>query len=192
MSRKSPEINAGSMADIAFLLLIFFLVTTTMGTDSGIQRVLPPLVDKANDDGIENKERNTLIIKVAGNDAILVGGQRVGLNGVVGITKEFITNPSQSENLPETEMVQVPLIGAYAVSKGVISLQNDVSTTYEVYLAVQNELTRAYNEVRDDVSNRFFNKKFSELNDEQKKAVTTAIPNKVSEAEPVDLTGSKK
>lgn len=180
------------MADIAFLLLIFFLVTTTMGTDSGIQRVLPPLVDKQNDDGIENKERNTLVIKVAGNDAILVGGQRVGLNGVVGITKEFITNPTQSEHLPETETVQIPLIGAYEVNKGVISLQNDVSTTYEVYLAVQNELTRAYNEVRDDVSNRFFQKKFSELNDEQKKAVTTAVPNKVSEAEPVDLTGGKK
>lgn len=192
MARKSPEINAGSMADIAFLLLIFFLVTTTMGTDSGIQRVLPPLVDKQNDDGIENKERNTLVIKVAGNDAILVGGQRVGLNGVVGITKEFITNPTQSEHLPETETVQIPLIGAYEVNKGVISLQNDVSTTYEVYLAVQNELTRAYNEVRDDVSNRFFQKKFSELNDEQKKAVTTAVPNKVSEAEPVDLTGGKK
>lgn len=192
MARKCPEINAGSMADIAFLLLIFFLVTTTMGTDSGIQRVLPPLVDKQNDDGIENKERNTLVIKVAGNDAILVGGQRVGLNGVVGITKEFITNPTQSEHLPETETVQIPLIGAYEVNKGVISLQNDVSTTYEVYLAVQNELTRAYNEVRDDVSNRFFQKKFSELNDEQKKAVTTAVPNKVSEAEPVDLTGGKK
>lgn len=192
MARKSPEINAGSMADIAFLLLIFFLVTTTMGTDSGIQRVLPPLVDKQNDDGIENKERNTLVIKVAGNDAILVGGQRVGLNGVVGITKEFITNPTLSEHLPETETVQIPLIGAYEVNKGVISLQNDVSTTYEVYLAVQNELTRAYNEVRDDVSNRFFQKKFSELNDEQKKAITTAIPNKVSEAEPVDLTGGKK
>lgn len=191
MARKSPEINAGSMADIAFLLLIFFLVTTTMGSDNGIQRILPPWIDVKNDDGIKSKERNTLVVKVSGSDLILVGGRRVDLMGVKDITKEFITNPAQSENLPEVEIKEVELIGPYPVSKGVISLQNDVSTSYDVYLAVQNELTRAYNEVRNEVSNRFFNKKYTELSEDQKKAIGGAIPVQISEAEPVDLTGKK-
>lgn len=191
MARKSPEINAGSMADIAFLLLIFFLVTTTMGSDNGIQRILPPWIDVKNDDGIKSKERNTLVVKVSGSDMILVGGRRVDLMGVKDITKEFITNPAQSENLPEVEIKEVELIGPYPVSKGVISLQNDVSTSYDVYLAVQNELTRAYNEVRNEVSNRFFNKKYTELSEDQKKAIGGAIPVQISEAEPVDLTGKK-
>lgn len=188
MAKASPEINAGSMADIAFLLLIFFLVTTTMATDSGIQRILPPMLDNKNDDGIKSKERNTLLVKVSGNDAILVGGQRVDLRGVKDITKAFITNPAQDENLPESEIEQIELIGAFPVSKGVISLQNDISTSYEVYLAVQNELTRAYNEVRNEVSNRFFNMNYPDLSEEQRKAVNTAIPTKISEAEPVDFT----
>lgn len=179
------------MADIAFLLLIFFLVTTTMGSDNGIQRILPPWIDVKNDDGIKSKERNTLVVKVSGSDLILVGGRRVDLGGVKDITKEFITNPTQSENLPEVEMKEIELIGQYPVSKGVISLQNDVSTSYDVYLAVQNELTRAYNEVRNEVSNRFFNKKYTELSEDQKKAINGAIPTKISEAEPVDLTGTK-
>ncbi|MEG0601789.1 MAG: biopolymer transporter ExbD [Mucinivorans sp.] len=193
MAKPSPEINAGSMADIAFLLLIFFLVTTSMGTDSGISRILPPYVDKANDQAIDVKERNLLIVKVSGNNAILVGGKRVDLRAVKDMAKEFITNPQQSESLPETEIKDIPQIGAYPVSKGVISLQNDVSTSYEVYLAVQNELTRAYNEVRNDVADRFFNKKYNDIkNDEQKKAINTAIPTQISEADPVDLTGKKK
>lgn len=192
MAKKSPEINAGSMADIAFLLLIFFLVTTTMSVDSGIQRILPPMVDNPLDDGVKNKERNTLQAKVSGSDAILIGGQRVDLRGVKDIAKEFITNPANREDLPETEIKEIELIGAFPVSKGVISLQNDVSTSYEVYLAVQNELSRAYNEVRDETSIRFFGKKFGELNDDQRKAIIAAIPTKISEANPVDLTGGNK
>lgn len=191
MARKSPEINAGSMADIAFLLLIFFLVTTTMSVDSGIQRFLPPMVDNPLDDGAKNKERNTLLTKVSGGDAILIGGQRVDLRGVKDIAKEFITNPANREDLPETEIKEIELIGSFPVSKGIISLQNDVSTSYEVYLAVQNELSRAYNEVRDETSTRFFGKKFSELDEAQRKAIIAAIPTKISEANPVDLTGGR-
>lgn len=191
MAKKSPEINAGSMADIAFLLLIFFLVTTTMSVDSGIQRILPPFVDNPQDDGLENRERNTLQVRVSGSDAILVGGKRVDLREVKDIAKEFITNPTESELLPETEIKPIDLIGNFPVSKGVISLQNDVSTSYEMYLAVQNELSRAYNEVRNEIAGRFFNQQYSELGDDQKKAVNAAIPNKISEANPVDITGKK-
>ncbi|MEG0162754.1 MAG: biopolymer transporter ExbD [Mucinivorans sp.] len=191
MAKPSPEINAGSMADIAFLLLIFFLVTTTMGTDSGISRILPPFVDKAQDAGIDVRERNTLIVKVSGKNQVLVGGQRVDLRQVKDIAVEFITNPTQSEDLPEVEVQNIDLIGNFPVTKAIISLQNDVSTTYEVYLAVQNELTRAYNEVYSSLASKLFNKKYSELNMDQKRALREAVPMKISEADPVDLTGKK-
>ncbi|MEG2864921.1 MAG: biopolymer transporter ExbD [Mucinivorans sp.] len=191
MAKPSPEINAGSMADIAFLLLIFFLVTTTMGTDSGISRILPPFVDKAQDAGIDVRERNTLIVKVSGKNQVLVGGQRVDLRQVKDIAVEFITNPTQSEDLPEVEVQNIDLIGNFPVTKAIISLQNDVSTTYEVYLAVQNELTRAYNEVYSSLASKLFNKKYSELNIDQKRALREAVPMKISEADPVDLTGKK-
>lgn len=191
MARPNTEINAGSMADIAFLLLIFFLVTTTMNVDSGISRILPPWVDNPQDDGMENKERNTFIIKVSGNDQILVSGNRVAIGQVKDMAKEFILNPTNAENLPEKEMTEVPLIGQFPVSLGVISLQNDRSTTFEAYLAVQNELTRAYNQVRNDLANRQFSANYSELTDAQRVAINKAIPTKISEADPVDLTGKK-
>lgn len=191
MARSTPEVNAGSMADIAFLLLIFFLVTTTMNVDSGISRILPPWVDNPKDDGMENKERNTFIIKVSGNDQILVSGRRVSVGEVKDMAKEFILNPNNAENLPEKEMTEIPLIGEFPVSLGLISLQNDRSTSYEAYLAVQNELTRAYNQVRNELSNRQFSANYSELTDAQRVAINKAVPTKISEADPVDLTGKK-
>lgn len=191
MTRKSPEINAGSMADIAFLLLIFFLVTTTMNVDSGISRVLPPIVDNPQDDGVKVRERNVLAIKVSGNDMILAAGQRVPLAAVRDLAKEFAMNPTESEHLPEKEEVDIPLIGKYRVSKGVISLQNDRSTSYEVYLVVQNELTRAYNELRNEQSIKSFGRDYTDLTSDEKDAINKAIPVKISEAEPLDLTGKK-
>ncbi|MFR9543158.1 MAG: biopolymer transporter ExbD [Rikenellaceae bacterium] len=188
MARKTPEINAGSMADIAFLLLIFFLVTTTMDVDSGISRTLPPIVDNPQDDGIKVKERNILSIRVSGNDMILIAGQRVALSQVTDLAKEFATYGPETETLPEKEEVEIPLLGQFMVSKGVISLQNDRSTSYDAYLAVQNELARAYNELRNEFSNQKFNKDFADLTGDERAAVAKAVPTKISEAEPVDLT----
>ncbi len=192
MAKPTPELNASSMADIAFLLLIFFLVSTTMNVDSGISRNLPPIVDNPQDDGVKVRERNVLAVKVAGNDMILAGGERVALSQVKDIAIEFLLNPTDAEDLPEKEEVDIDLIGKFRVSKGLISLQNDRSTTYEVYLAVQNELTKAYNEMRNSLSNKLFQANFEDLTKEQTKAIVKAIPTKISEADPVDLTGGKK
>ncbi len=191
MAKPTPELNASSMADIAFLLLIFFLVSTTMNVDSGISRVLPPYVDAQQDDGSKVRERNVLAIKVAGNDMILAGGERVDLSQVKDIATRFALNPTDAEDLPEKEEKDIENFGKFMVSKGVISLQNDRSTSYEAYLAVQNELTKAFNEMRNDLSNRKFQKNYSELSKDEMKAINTAIPTRISEADPVDLTGGK-
>ena len=110
--RKIPEINAGSMADIAFLLLIFFLVATTMNTDTGIQRVLPPWVDNPTDDAPPIKERNLMQVKVNQYDQIQVQGKLVHLSQVKDLAKDFILNLGNSEDLPEKVMTDIELFGA--------------------------------------------------------------------------------
>ncbi len=182
-----PEVNAGSMADISFLLLIFFLVATTMNVDSGIMRQLPPINDDT--EGIDVHKRNILEIRVNAADMLLVGGERVDITQLKDIAKNFLTNPTNAADLPEKEAVEIELLGMYPRSKGVLSLQNEVSTSYKMYIMVQNELTRAVNELREELSEAKFGKPFAGLEGKQKDAIQTAIPNKISEAEPRDMTG---
>ncbi len=188
--RQVQEINASSMADIAFLLLIFFLVATTMNVDSGINRVLPPWSDEQQEDAPDIKERNLMLVHVNMYDQILAQGKAVHITQLKDIAKEFILNPTNDENMPEKENTEIDIIGVFPVSKGVISLQNDRGTSYDMYIKVQNELTRAFNEVRDEVSTVKFGKKFADLKDEdQRKAIQKAVPLKISEAEPRNIGG---
>lgn len=191
--RKVQEINAGSMADIAFLLLIFFLVATTMNVDTGLVRVLPPMPDpNVKQEDIKVKERNLLLVFVSGSGNIMAGGQLIDIKQLKDKAKEFILNPYNDENLPEKEDKELELPDGqkwvYPVSQGVISLQNTRDTGYQVYIRVQNELTRAFNEVRDEVAMSKFGKKFMDLQEEQRKVITTAVPMKISEAEPRKMT----
>ncbi len=191
--RKVQEINAGSMADIAFLLLIFFLVATTMNVDTGLVRVLPPMPDpNVKQEDIKVKERNLLLVFVSGSGNIMAGGQLIDIRQLKDKAKEFILNPYNDENLPEKEDKELELPDGqkwvYPVSQGVISLQNTRDTGYQVYIRVQNELTRAFNEVRDEVAMSKFGKKFADLQEEQRKVITAAVPMKISEAEPRKMT----
>ncbi len=187
--RKVTEINAGSMADIAFLLLIFFLVATTMNTDTGLVRMLPPMPeDEQQQEDIKVKERNLLLVFVSGSGNIMAGGEQIDIRQLKDKTKEFIVNPYDDENLPEKADKEFDLPDGskwvYPVSSGVVSLQNTRETSYDIYIMVQNELTRAFNEVRDEVSTRKFGKAYLDLATEQRDVVTKAVPLKISEAEP--------
>ncbi|PIE84178.1 MAG: biopolymer transporter ExbD [Bacteroidia bacterium] len=190
--RRMEEINASSMADIAFLLLIFFLVTTTMNTDLGLSRVLPRMPDKDHKEEIQDyKERNVLLVRINRSDRLLVAGRPMEISQLKEKAMEFIDNPQDSESLPEKKMTEVPLLGRVPVTKGVISLQNDRATTYGAYLEVQNELIAAYNELRDALAKRRFGQAFEQLDGEQKKAIQKAIPQRISEAEPVGIKKGK-
>ena len=190
--RKIQEINAGSMADISFLLLIFFLVATTMNVDTGIQRVLPPMPDESQKQApMDIKKRNLMLVFVSKFDHIMAGGEAIDISQLKEKAKTFILNASNDEDLPEKEIVKIDIIGDYPVSKGVISLQNDRGTSYNMYIMVQNELTRAFNEVRDEVSQAKFGKKFTELDEDQRKAIQKAVPLKISEAEPRNIEGGE-
>ena len=187
--RKIQEINAGSMADITFLLLIFFLVATTMNVDTGLVRVLPPMPDpNVKQEDIKVKERNLFPVLVAGNGTIMAKGEQIDIRRLKDKAKEFVLNPLDDENLPEKEVKELELpdgsMWAYPISQGVISLQTTRDTNYQVYIMVQNELTRAFNEIRDEVAMRKFGANFADLNEDQRNVVTKAVPLKISEAEP--------
>ena len=189
MARKTPGLNTQSTADIAFLLLCYFLMTSTMDQQSGLQRRLPPMPDKnqKTEDTKINK-RNIMIVKINSSDRLYAGDQIMDVSQLKDKIKEFITNPNNDPNLPERENKNIEGFGEYPVSKGVISLQNDRGTSYRAYIAVQNELVKAINEVRDDFSKQNFGKAYAFLDEEQQKIVREAIPQNISEAEPKDIT----
>ena len=187
--RKTPGVNTQSTADIAFLLLCYFLMTSTMDQQSGLQRRLPPMPDKdqKTEDTKVNK-RNIIIVKINSADRLFAGDQLMDVSQLKDKIKEFLTNPANDPNLPERENKFIEGFGEYPVSKGVISLQNDRGTSYQAYIAVQNELVKAVNEIRDDFSRAQYGKVFANLNEDQQKIVKEAIPQNISEAEPKDVT----
>ena len=191
--RKVPAMNATSSADIAFMLLIFFLITTSMDTDKGLARRLPPPVPKdQKKDDVEVNKRNLLVVLINSNNQILCGDKFVDIKQLKDKVKEFIENPYNDANKPEKTEEDVPFFGkVMTAKKHVISLQNDRGTEYQAYISVQNELAKAYNELRDDVSRKKFGKAFADLDEEQQKAVQQIYPQKISDAEPKNY-GDKK
>lgn len=185
MSKKeTPELNASSLADIAFLLLIFFLVATTMSTDTGLARMLPPIVPPTQDDAPPIKERNVFQVMLNFKNQLLVEGEWCEISDLKEKAKEFIANPADNEKLPEKTETEIPLIGTYMVSKGVISLQNDRGSQYQAYLQVQNELQAAYNELRDELAKVKFHKSYEDCTDDEQDAIKKVYPQRISEAEP--------
>ncbi len=190
--REIQEINAGSMADIAFLLLIFFLVATTMNVDTGLARMLPPLPEEdQKQEEIDIKERNVLLVFVSGSGNIMAGSEQIDIRALTNKTKEFALNIAEDPTLPEKEIKEFDLPDGskwtYPVSSGVVSLQTARETDYRVYIQVQNELTRAYNEIRDEVCKAKFGVAFADLDNDTRDVVIKAIPVKISEAEPREI-----
>ncbi len=181
------------MADIAFLLLIFFLVTTTMDSDIGLLRLLPPMPDpnapvpKAS----QINDRNILEVKVNMEDLLLVEGERANLDELREITKYFILNPANDPTMSEKELKSLPFFGEVMATKAVISLQNDRGTTYAVYIAVQNELLAARDELKNDLARNQWGKSYDQLDEEQQKAVDDYYYVPISEAEPKKIGGNK-
>ena len=190
--RKTPGINGSSSADIAFMLLIFFLITTSMDTDKGLARRFPPPVpkDQKKNEEMDIKKRNILVVLINSNNQILCNNEFIDIKQLREKVRNFIENPYNDEHMPEKTEVDVPFFGKQMVTKNhVISLQNDRGTEYQAYIDVQNELAAAYNELRDEVSRKKFGKAFADLDEDQQKAVQMIYPQKISEAEPKNYGG---
>lgn len=185
MSKKIPEIPSASLADIAFMLLIFFLVTTTMDVDSGLERRLPQWVppEELQDDQ-QIKERNVFVVLVNRNNDLLVQNEYENLDNLRERAKEFMANPYDDATLPEKEAKEVQFFGEVMITKGVISLRNDLDTRYGMYIAVQNELVAAINELRDELARQEFGKSYVDLEKDQQDAIREIYPSRISEAEP--------
>ncbi len=177
--KKIPELNAAPMADIAFLLLIFFLVVTTFDTDKGIQRKLPPMPEGP-PPKVDVNQRNVFIVLLNAADKLLVEGEPMEIDQLKEEAKRFILNPNNSKELSESPQ------------EAVISLKNESGTSYDMYIQVQNELTEAYNEIRNDYAQREFGISYYKLQENKRqqsakkklKDIKEKYPMKISEAEP--------
>lgn len=173
MPRAVPEVNAGSMADIAFLLLIFFLVTTTIDTDKGIAIKLPPMPEENQpQNDIRIKERNVLKVLVNANDMLLVDGEPTDIKELKRLTKDFIDNPSQNPDLAESPQ------------KAIVSIKNDRGTSYNLYIQVHNELKAAYNELRDQRAKQLYGRVLDKLPESRQNEIKDYYRQVISEAEP--------
>jgi biopolymer transport protein ExbD len=189
MVKKSTTINSGSTADLAFLCLAFFMMTSSMDQDSGIIRKLPPPLPP-DAEKPEIRERNVLPVLVNLHDQLRVKGENLDISELRRVAKEFLSNPYNDPHKSEQLEKEFPGLGTVMTSKGVVSLQNDHGTSYEMYIKVQNELTAAFNELRDEMSKKHFGVTFSNLrNDELRESVQKAIPVAISEAEPKTYGG---
>ena len=170
--RGLPEINAGSMADIAFLLLIFFLVTTTMDQDTGIARKLPPMPEEEmQEDDSQIHARNIYVVLINTHNQLLVEGELMDISQLKDGAKSFINNNGMDPNSSDSP------------EKAIVSLQNDRGTEYMTYIRVQNELAAAYTDLRNNASLNKFGESFINLNKTQQKEIKKMYPQKISEAE---------
>jgi biopolymer transport protein ExbD len=191
--RSMPGINSSSTADIAFMLLIFFLTTTSMDTDRGLARRLPqpPDPNQKQQDNIIVKERNVLQVRLNKDNQLMVGSEYMDVQQLRAKAKEFIANPSDDETMPEKHLVNIPLLGGdcMVTKNHVISVTNDVGTSYQAYIDVQNELVAAYNELRNEKAKEAFGKEYANCSEEEQKAIREFHPQKISEAEPKKYGG---
>jgi len=192
MARRPRLQTYDSSADIAFLLLCYFLMTTTMGSQTGLSRRLPPIPDenqKAQDQKVNR--RNIIVVRINAQDRLLAGNEPMDVSQLKDKIKIFLTNPTNDPNLPEKTATEIEGLGTRMVSRGVISLQNDRGTSYQAYIAVQNELVKAVNELRDEAAMAEFGKSFMALSEDQQRIIKDVVPQQISEAEPKD-TGKKR
>ncbi len=162
--RSTPEVNAGSMADIAFLLLIFFLVTTTIEKDKGIARNLPPKVEQKED--INIKKKNLFEVLINKDDQLLVEESPMKLKDLRQATIDFLDNggfPSSDPGYCNYCKGKRDPNSSDNPDKAIISVKSDRLTTYKTYIAVQNELVAAYNFLRNREAQRLFGWKYTDM-----------------------------
>ena len=188
--RKVPGINASSMADISFIIFIFFLLTTSMDTHRGLQRRLPPPLPDEQEQPIDINRRNLFVVRVNNMNALMVQGEFADIKQLRTKAKEFIKNEFNDPQLPEVFEEYIEPFGIVPITREhLISLQTDVDTQYQAYMEVQNELIAAYNELRDEFARARFGRAFNELSVDLQRAVIRVFPQKISEAEPRNFGG---
>lgn len=192
IKRGVPEINATSTADMAFMLLVFFLLATSMGVKKSIRRELPPSTDSVRVEPLRVKERDLLVIRLDGEGRLFAGSEEIPLTDVKERVKHFIANPDNEESLPEKHSREVPLLGTVEVTDThVIALRYDPHTDYRTYFEVQNLLLEAYHELRDAEAEKRFHCTFDRATYEQQEAIRACYPQRISETMTAEEKGGR-
>jgi biopolymer transport protein ExbD len=196
--KKMPGLNTTSTADISFMLLIFFLITTSMDTDKGLARRLPKPPEPDQEDAtMDIKARNILYVRINAAGQLWVEDEVNGpgypdIKELRPRVKEFVKNEQNLSKWPEKHVKNIDLLGQCVVTdKHVISVQTDRGTPYDIYFQVQNELVAAYNELRNEISKQKFGRPYEALSAEQKAAIRQYYPQNISEAEPKKYGGDQ-
>ena len=194
--KKMPGLNTSSTADISFMLLIFFLVTTSMDTDMGLARRLPKPPEPDQEDAtMDIKARNILYVRLNAAGQLWIQDElNFGYADIRELrprVKEFIKNEQNLSRLPEKHVKNIDLLGqCFVTDKHVVSVQTDRGTPYNIYFQVQNELVAAYNELRDDLAIAKFGRPYARCSEDEQVAIRTYYPQKISEAEPKNYGGN--
>jgi biopolymer transport protein ExbD len=196
--KKMPGLNTSSTADISFMLLIFFLVTTSMDTDKGLSRRLPNPPDPDQEDAqVDIKSRNIMYVRLNSEGQLWVKDETfndyVDISSLRQRAKDFIKNEQNFSKWPEKHVKNINLLGrCFVTDKHVISVQTARDTPYNAYFQVQNELVAAYNELREELAKEKFNRAYEYLTQEEKDAIRLEYyPQHISEAEPKKYPGEK-
>lgn len=199
--KKVPGLNSSSTADISFILLIFFLITTSMDTDMGLVRRLPQPPDQEEEQIMDIKARNILYVRLNSLGEIWVEDENEGgstmefaalkTKALRNRVKAFVKNEQNLSRLPEKHVKNIDLLGqCFVTDKHVVSVQTDRGTPYDTYFQVQNELVAAYNELRNELAKEKFGREFQYLTVEEQDAVRQYYPQNISEAEPKKYGGN--
>lgn len=192
IKRGVPEINATSTADMAFMLLVFFLLATSMGVKKSIRRELPPSTDSVRVEPLRVKERDLLVLRLDGEGRLFAGSEEIPLTDVKERVKHFIANPDNEESLPEKHPREIPLLGTVEVTDAhVIALRYDPHTDYRTYFEVQNLLLEAYHELRDAEAEKRFHCTFDRASSEQQEAIRACYPQRISETMTAEEKGGR-
>lgn len=181
--RKVPLLNTTSTADISFMLLIFFLVTTSMDMDKGLSRLLPPTTppeEMVND--LEVSARNVMKVHILDNNQVTVNDEPIAVSELKGKVQTFVENAGNSDQLPEKHERTIGLLGKCMVTdKHIIQMQAERKSSYDTYFSVQNEIVAAYHALRDQLARKRFGHPYSECSEKEQEAIRAYYPQRISE-----------
>lgn len=180
--KEVPVLNTTSTADISFMLLIFFLVTSSMNTDKGLPRQLPPPEDTTEEQEVEIKQRNVLELELDADDRLTLNGESADYAELTQRVAEFVANKGEDPSLPEKSEREVHLFGLVKVSdRHVIKIQVNRNTSYNAYFEMQNAIARGYNNLRDRLARSRFGHAYAVCSQEERDAVAMVYPKRISE-----------
>ncbi len=181
--RRVPILNTTATADISFMLLIFFLVTSSMDTDKGLPRQLPPPETEETQVEMKIKERNVLEIKLDEQNLLTCNGEEITMEALMERIKVFVANKSNDPTLPEKSVREVNFFGKCEVSdRHVLVIDVDRNTSYDTYFHLQNTIARAYAQLRNELARERFKKPLVDCSIEEREAIGMVYPQRISEA----------